>query len=186
MAIKICFVGAHGTGKTTLAFEVYKWLKREKGISCKLLCESSDSATATLGMPQHDPFYEEALINYRKSLFAQYTNFISDRSLIDPLGYQKVKLNRVHEKSYREAIWTIQCEQHILFYIPIAISLKGEGHRPESAQYQYEVAKAIEDVIESSDLRVYTISRIDLGERLAFIQHILTTRVKIFGGSDAS
>lgn len=186
MSIKICFVGAHGTGKTTLAFEVYKWLKREKGISCKLLCESSDKATAALGVPQHGPFYEEALINYRRNLFAQYVDFISDRSLIDPLGYQKVKLNRVSGESYREAILTTQREQHILFYIPVAIILKGEGRRPESAKYQHEVAKAIKDVIKSSDLRVYTLSRIDLGERLAFIQHILTTRIKIFGGSNAS
>ena len=182
MSIKICFMGTHGTGKTTLAFEAHKWLEREKRIPCKLLCESTDRAVKDI--PKYDPFYESILIQRRKELFMQHENFISDRSLIDPLGYQFVKKECFHPGTYKIALEATRKDAHILFYIPIAIPLKGEGHRPKDVKYQLSVAKAIKHVLHQEQLVIYEITRVDLVERLEFVKHILAKRIQIFGGSN--
>jgi len=176
--IRICFVGAHGTGKTTLAFEVHKYLYRElHEKDVVLISESSDGAKKALHLEKNDPSYEEALIHYRAKLFYRTPEFISDRSLFDPLGYSIVKTGQLSSELLQYALDVHKKLNPLLFYVPIAIPLVGESHRPANEKYQQHVDDSIKAVLTGAGVQYHTITRVDLVSRLTYIITVLRRHI---------
>lgn len=167
--LHICFCGAHGTGKTTLLWEVYKFFKREMNLPMVPIVESSRDTL--LDVNEED--YEIRLIRKRASIFNHFGHFISDRSLLDPLAYQKVVRGSINKELMKFAFkYTTQ----ILFYVPIAIDLIGEGIRPTETAYQKKVQDVLIKILKRSGKNYYTVSRVDLIERTEFVKHVLLNR----------
>lgn len=167
--LQICFCGAHGTGKTTLMWEVHKFFKREMKLPIVSMAESSRDTLLDV----NESNYEELLIQKRASLFEHFGHFIADRSLLDPLAYQKVVRGRINKELMEFAF---KHTHQLLFYVPIAIDLVGDAVRPVGADYQQEVQDMLVKVLERSGKKYYTVTRVDLVERTEFVKHIILER----------
>lgn len=167
--LHVCFCGAHGTGKTTLLWEVYKFFKREIEIPMVPIVESSRD----LLLDVNGEDYEIRLIRKRASLFNHFGHFISDRSLLDPLAYQKVVRGSINKELMEFAFkYTTQ----ILFYVPIAIDLIGDGTRPTEIEYQKKVQDVLLKILTRSGKKYYSVTRTDLVERTEFVKHVIMDR----------
>lgn len=167
--LQICFCGAHGTGKTTLMFEVQKFFEREMKIPMISMAESSRDTL--LDVNEDD--YEIQLIKKRASLFNHFGHFVADRSLLDPLAYQKVVRGKINRELMEFAFkYTTQ----LLFYVPIAIDLVGDATRPTGIEYQQKVQDMLVKVLARSGKKYYTVTRTDLVERTEFVKHIILER----------
>jgi len=167
--LQIAFVGSHGTGKTMLSHEVFKWMRRELDLPVIPIFES----TRMFQLDQQEKDYERKLIQKRASEFTHFGHFISDRSLIDPLGYQKVVRGKI-DASIKEFAFTHS--KQLLFYIPISFDIVDDGIRPIDKDYQQKVQDAIKGILDESQLTYYTISRVDMVERLNFVKHVVLHR----------
>ena len=167
--LQICCCGTHGTGKTTLMWEVFKWLKKEVRIPVVPCAESSRDPLLDV----HSEDYERLLIQKRASMFHHFGHFVADRSLLDPLAYQKVTRGHINKELMEFAFkFTNQC----LFYVPIKFDLVGDGVRPVGEEYQRNVQIVLEKVLKRWGGKYYTVTRVDLVERLEFVKHVILDR----------
>lgn len=171
--MKACFVGAHGTGKSTLARQLFSIF--EPTFSNKPFSLIDGTSTLFLeysGVDCKDPHYEDLLIMYRIIMFTGHEHFISDRSLVDPLAYQRYK------QGLNTKFMTDLCHNYsqelILFYLPPSIPLIGEGHRPTDVVYQRAVDREICYLLKSSFYKkLYTVDVQGIEQRIEFIHNIL-------------
>ena len=168
--MQICFCGTHGTGKTTLMWEVVKWMQKDIGLPAVPCAESSRDPLLDV----HDSNYEEFLIKKRASIFNHFGHFVSDRSLFDPLAYQKIVRGYI-DKDLMDFAFSFSKDQ-ILFYVPIKFELESDGVRPVGEEYQQKVQNVLIKVLERSNKKYYTVTRSDLIERLEFVKHVVMYR----------
>jgi len=173
--LKICFVGTHGTGKTTMAKIIHDWLQNKK-IPTTLILESSAMLTTELNAKPAHVLYENCIVGARAGLFSNHENFISDRSLLDPLAYQMEKLGFIN--THIRDLATSLSKEHILIYLPPNIPLVNNcGTRPLDINYQKRVDKYILRILHTLNKDGYIICKVpesNLIKRVDYIQAFLT------------
>lgn len=181
---QIVFTGTHGTGKTTLAEATYEYIEKEwsdvnwkdKRKGPRLL---TDSSRVVLRKQKRLIDIDQALMsweifNLRRSLFSSHKMFISDRSLIDPIGYAVVNnLDKDKIRIMENMTITTSMSHDVIFYVPIMYLLKDiekDIERPVGEEYRKKVDIIIRNFIQKYKIPTVILSSPDHNSRMEMIK----------------
>lgn len=179
--MKIIFIGAHGTGKSTLANMLQESLSKIKSFplveSVARQCQSylkSNDIYGLLTDDGKDKMKQQMITDFAFWDFERICSWnidcIMTRCPLDPVAYEVANYgyNEDYSKNvaklfdYKFKGYFNNC---IFFYIPIEFDLVDDGIRPMGKEYQKKVDEAMLDLVNNLDLPIITIKG-DKQERL--------------------
>lgn len=178
--VRVYFVGAHATGKTTLA----RYVSRRFGLP--LLTEVARSVLAerelTIQSLRSDlevvDAYQSAVFQRQVAEESKHQTFVSDRSF-DNLAYAAQHARILHgliDSAGLECyVQSLQKEETIIFFVrPSQITLKDDGVR-ESVAWDDVIAidACVKFMLEMWGLRYFTLSMSSLQERARLVDAVL-------------
>lgn len=184
---KITFVGAHGTGKTTLVTNLQENLN-SKGVSTvitpevpRVICETEKDnhffrrENNTL-VKQISLLFGQTV--YEKSAEMEQSSVVlCDRSILDHWGYTKVLFPKQLDESgvYNSLLNFIakHCQSYDqIFYVPIEFSPVDDGTREDDVKFQQEIDKEIFKGLETVNLPYKTVKG-TISERVEIVLEVL-------------
>lgn len=184
--VKVTFVGAHGTGKTTLVNALAERIET-LGIKCsvtpevpRIICESADDATyfrrgknslsKQILLLVGQPIYEAAAINGASIL-------LCDRAILDHWAYTRHLFMK--ELKEQEALSPLRnliakhCQSYdFIFYVPIEFAPLDDGTREGDQDFQKAIDQEIRELLKTYGLTYHTISG-TVPERAAQVMKVL-------------
>lgn len=159
--MKVCFTGAHSTGKTALLnYFKMNYFPQDAyyitEVARKIIQRGFDlgknaSSESYFNFINDQLFEEDKARN--KSLV------ISDRSIIDTVGYAKANLDGGYSKVQNyvvqalERIWKIQKNYYDLYvFFPIEFGIVDDGFRDLEIEYQKNVSNAILTLLQNNNV----------------------------------
>lgn len=192
--MKIVFIGAHGTGKSTLATDLQRCLSKIKSFpliesvarQCRSALKSND-IYKILDDNAQDKMKQEMITDFAFWDFERICSWnidcIMTRCPLDVVAYEIV--NYGHNEGVLKNLSKLfdfkfkgYFNNCIFFYIPIEFDLVDDGIRPMGKEYQKKVDKAMLDLVNNLDLPIITITG-DKQERLNKCIDVLL--FKVFG-----
>lgn len=191
MNVKINFVGAQGTGKTTLLEaarkdECFKDFQFCTEIVRDLVKKKNLSINESGNEKSQEIFFDA----YNKIL--NKDNYISDRCLIDVHAYTNYLFN--HPKIDDEKELQLLCKEifreeyilkslnqksfGIIIYFPIEFELVDDGVRSLNPDFQRFIDNEIKDILDKYQLSFYTI-RGSVEQRLKQLKEIIFSHVQM-------
>lgn len=191
MNVKINFVGAQGTGKTTLLEaarrdEYFKDLQFCTEIVRDLVKKKNLSINESGNEKSQEIFFDA----YNEVL--KKDNYISDRCLIDVHAYTNYLFN--HPKIDDEKELQLLCKEifreeyilkslnqksfGIIIYFPIEFELVDDGVRSLNPDFQRFIDNEIKDILDKYQLSFYTI-RGSVEQRLKQLKEIIFSHVQM-------
>lgn len=191
MNVKINFVGAQGTGKTTLLEaarkdECFKDFQFCTEIVRDLVKKKNLSINESGNEKSQEIFFDA----YNEVL--KKDNYISDRCLIDVHAYTKYLFN--HPKIDDEKELQLLCKEifreeyilkslnqksfGIIIYFPIEFELVDDGVRSLNPDFQRFIDNEIKDILDEYQLSFYTI-RGSVEQRLKQLKEIIFSHVQM-------
>ncbi|HDL74905.1 MAG TPA: hypothetical protein ENH06_00775 [bacterium] len=186
---KIFFVGAQGTGKSTLNRFIFDHpgLRRELHIkksidSISKMFFSDFSIFKKLNSPE---FYEAQvkILVYASNLYLNTENFISSRGFADSYAYLMHYVSKTKNKNGLILIDTVKIFQEFLnqeegvytFYVPVAfdISDKNNNLRSNNLDFQQEIDIHIQQFLKITNTK-YIIVKGSLEQRKKIIYNTIT------------
>jgi thymidylate kinase len=164
--VKLTFVGAHGTGKTTLVNALAERIE-SLGIKCsvtpevpRIICESADDATyfrrgknslsKQILLLVGQPIYEVAAINGASIL-------LCDRAILDHWAYTRHLFMK--ELKEQEALSPLSnliakhCQSYdFIFYVPIEFAPLDDGTREGDQDFQKAIDQEIRELLKTFGL----------------------------------
>ncbi len=183
--MKIGLAGSHGTGKTTLAQAFTQKYPHYN------LVTSASRDVLKLGYPINMEATVESQAATSMLRLAQQVrggeNFVSDRTLLDSVAYNKYQLENLWRDNPSAQFWyetmdTItrdyMLRYDLVVYVPIHFPLVGDGVRSEDTDYQAWIDNAIQELIQDYGLSnlVATCPPGDIADRLEWLEVELTRR----------
>lgn len=163
----IGFVGADGTGKTTLI----QRLKRECTESVEVVAGVARTVISfgyPLGKNASKESYIELSHRYQEKMFAclqQNRTFLAERTLLDPLAYAVVNNGLPRPQigtefiEFLRAQWKMDSRNFdVYFYFPIEFPVKMDDIRVPDEKYRHEVSDVMLELLSSSGIEVIQIS----------------------------
>lgn len=144
--MKIAIIGTHGTGKTTLAYEIATEAKRRKK-NAMVINEIARKCPFTLneGFGLEGAIWiATSQINMELSALSEgYELIICDRSAYDPICYLKATNVPRNEYEKLEAFTSewIKTYDKIIFVLPSGMDLISDGVRSTDIHYQEDIHK---------------------------------------------
>lgn len=172
--MKIAFTGSHGTGKTTLAKKI------SEDLNLELITNISRNYYQSKGIQDFEVLTKEERWIHQKNLFtleiieeSKYTNFVTDRSVIDFLAYTILysKSSLVYMTRLIELTKKVTLKYDYLFLLPIEFSYQPEIGRA-SRETQIEVDECIKFLIDTLKLPHFILKG-TIEERLRLIKQII-------------
>jgi nicotinamide riboside kinase len=184
--VKVTFVGAHGTGKTTLVNALAERIET-LGIKCsvtpevpRIICESAEDATyfrrgknslsKQILLLVGQPIYEVAAINGASIL-------LCDRAILDHWAYTRHLFMK--ELKEQEALSPLSnliakhCQSYdFIFYVPIEFAPLDDGTREGDQDFQKAIDQEIRELLKTFGLTYHTISG-TVPERAAQVMKVL-------------
>lgn len=164
---RIAIAGAHGVGKTSLAYALTNSLT---GFEVTLNSQLARTLIKN-GYPLGRNATTESYIQYivaqlRAERFCEPCDlFISDRTLLDPLAYAIVNRNSSNSAVPENIIellrvtWLLETQQYALYiFVPIEFDMSIDGVRPEGKDYQKKVEDQILSLLNEYDVNYITVS----------------------------
>jgi nicotinamide riboside kinase len=160
--MKVAFVGAFSTGKTTLAhLFAREW-------ELPLLPEVAREVVE-LGFPldQSATAETETLIFLRQWIAeSEHEQFVADRSIYDVLAYAdwvmenqpERKENHLWLASREIATLDLRARYDHVFYLPIEFPIVLDGLRPDDPAFQADIDGRIKHLLDSHDVRYETLT----------------------------
>ena len=185
----IQFVGAQGTGKTTLLNQlVEESIKLDSGINIKTitnvvrnLVESEGIKINKKGSSTSQNIIFEKYFDIFTSLDG-YIDWVSDRSLIDVVAYTKYLYDhkKASKKCYEAQIKWLKLwyerdpkiKNTIFVYFPIEFEVVDDGVRSVDEKYRQEVDNNIKSILEELGINYYVMEG-TREERLETIKNII-------------
>lgn len=172
---RIGLLGSHGTGKTSLAAAY----SAATGVP---LVTSASRRVKQAGWPinQHATCESQAATTVGR-LAAQLSagdRFVSDRTLLDSMAYNKWQLDHIWKSSAKTTYWYETMEQvtlhamqlyDALFYIPISFPIVADGVRATEIVYQRQIDELIQQFIVQYGLAVHVVPAGEIPARLQFM-----------------
>lgn len=182
--MKVYFVGAHSTGKTTLAryvSETYK-LPMITEVARAVLSEKElhlDSLRTNLSLVDD---YQEQIFNRQIEEEQKHTNFVSDRSF-DCLAYaaqhSRIVSKLLNSTTLKQYLDKLRKDDSFIFFIkPSKITMKEDGVR-ESLSWDGVIAidAMIKLFLKMWDLRYYQINAESMQERTSVVDAVLSLHI---------
>lgn len=179
--MKIIFIGAHGTGKSTLATNLQECLSKIKSFplveSVARQCQEylkSNNIYRFLTDYGQDKMKQQMITDFAFWDFERICTWdidcIMTRCPLDVVAYEKANFGYNEEYSknlsklfdYKFKGYFNDC---VFFYIPIEFDLADDGVRPMDKDYQKKVDEVMLDLVNNLDLPIITIKG-DKQERL--------------------
>lgn len=176
--MRVFFIGAQSTGKTTVIRELEKLgypclqhITRDTISKNKLENKSSDKTTTETQSLIFDAYVKA---------FNENDNFICDRSLIDVASYTSLavcsdtcdvaEINR--EVEYISEYYSTNKDTILMFYFPIEFRVESDGLRCIDEEYRAKVDKKMNTFVSRLYPKYYTVTG-TVEERVEFIKNIL-------------
>ena len=179
--MKVYMIGAHSSGKTTLAryvSEIYK-LPMITEVARQILSEKElhlDSLRSNLDLVDN---YQESIFYRQLEEEKKYNSYVSDRS-IDCLAYaaqhSRILSKLLATDELREYLSVLKAPDSILFFVrPCKATLREDGVR-ESLNWDGVVAidSMIKFLLQMFDLKHFSINTDNMQERAKLIDSILS------------
>ena len=162
--MKVAFVGAHSTGKSTLFDEIIKHPKFD-----------SYKKIDTIARNRPKGFTDKANQGYvnRAYLWQHFINpnFISARSMYDAWAYSRVNCGLTfYKQRFNLGVQLIHYDY--LFYLPIEFQLKDDNYRPTTIEYQYKIDTELNKLFKEYNVNYTTITG-TIEQRLSRIKYFL-------------
>ena len=175
LPIKIAFVGAHGTGKTTLVNALEEHFN-SRGIQSHTTPEVPRIICDSLGDPEffrreNNTFLKQLLLLIGQPIYEGATSSaadssitLCDRSIIDHWAYT---INLFSEQVAQNEHILIPISNFIerhcrsyshLFYVPIEFAPEDDGVREEDAEFQAKIDKEIINLLQQFDIPYHSVS----------------------------
>lgn len=170
---KIVFVGAHGTGKTTLVNRLRSELEG-RNLDCtvtpevpRIMCEAendshffrrgNNSLTKQISLLFGQTVYEDAAVRKGTQIV------LCDRSILDHWAYTKFlfagELARSETINSLSNFIAMHCQSYDrMFYVPIEFAPEDDGTREDDAKFQQEIDQTIRGELEKLGLAYITIA----------------------------
>lgn len=178
--MKIGLCGSHGTGKTTLANAFVTAHPEYK------LITSASRDVRKLGYPINmDATVESQAATSMLRLAQQIRGgdkFISDRTLLDSVAYNKYQLENLWSGNESAQFWYdtmddiskdyIKRYDHLI-YIPIHFGLVGDGVRSEDAVYQKIIDQYIVELLQDYAVEFRICPQGTIAQRLNWLESVV-------------
>jgi len=182
----ICFTGAHGTGKTTLARAILPGvnkLAKDKGLKpFSLIVGTTREAMEVFEDAFEKPVNEATIVGYRLYKMAQTgNNIIIDRGLWDPIAYAGIYNSLDGQTFYllnQAVFYILRKIPHQIFYLPIAINLIDDGVRSTDLKLQMQVDIEIKAWLNQTKMSYITVESVSLGERITEVLNHLSINLE--------
>lgn len=168
--MKIAFIGTHGIGKTTLAYELCNELKKQD-----LDVGFIDEIARRCPFPINEATSLEAQTWILATTIARelelnkiYTHIICDRSVLDNYVYLFHKFGHIAELHALSAYWARSYD--LLFKVPLTRRyLKPDGVRSTDLDFQEAIDRKLEQLLREDDTPYY--DHTDMEETVQRILH---------------
>lgn len=180
--MKVYFVGAHSTGKTTCAryvSEKYN-LPMITEVARMILSEKElhlDSLRYDMNLVDN---YQELVFNRQIAEESKYDSFVSDRSF-DNLAYvaqhTRILPKLLHSQELHTYLETLRAPDSFIFFVrPTRATLKADGVRENlSWEGVLSIDANVKFLLEMYGLRYFQINVENMQERVRFIDSVLST-----------
>ncbi len=164
MAImKIAFVGTHGTGKTTLCYELAAWMKKREA---RVDMVREIARRCPLPINQETTLEAQSWILHRQiaeeiQTASEQDVVICDRSVLDNYAYLTHRLGPLAPLDELVRYW-MKTYSH-LFKVPIVSAPAFDGTRDTSAAFQRAIDEEVDGLIERFGIKVYQLAPEDRG-----------------------
>jgi thymidylate kinase len=170
--MKITFVGAHGTGKTTLSDEVIDRLA-DSDLSVQTTPEVPRVICESAGDPEFFRRSKNTLVKQMTLLVGQPVYeadgsrnsdlLVCDRSILDhwsyTLHFYEEELGKSAIGQSLDALVKKRCSTYEqIFYLPIEFPVEADGTREEDSEFQSAIDSEIRSLLERYDLNFATVS----------------------------
>lgn len=186
--MKICFTGAHSTGKTTLLNYLRNNYSLDDSYYITEVARKIINRGFSLGMNAtsesyfnfiNDQLCEEELAKNKKLVF-------SDRSIIDTVGYAKANIktgcSKVKEYVVQalEKIWQLERQYFDLYvYFPIEFQLIDDGFRDLDLDYQKCVDTEIKNLLTNAGINFIELKGTIENRCLKLVEYLTSCGMKI-------
>ena len=159
MAImKIAFVGTHGTGKTTLCYELAAWMKKREA---RVDMVREIARRCPLPINQDTTLEAQSWILHRQiaeeiQTASEQDVVICDRSVLDNYAYLTHRLGPLAPLDELVRYW-MKTYSH-LFKVPIVSAPAFDGTRDTSAAFQRAIDEEVDGLIERFGIKVYQLA----------------------------
>lgn len=181
--LRIWFVGAHGTGKSTLLNEMdhpYKIKEIARSV-IKMWKHPNDMDLFERYQFQRRLLYKQIIEERR--VWDKW--FVSDRTIFDIIAYTDSLLKDEYINTWlgqmlidaveflKEKFVKRNYDRYdILFYTPIEFPLEKDGIRFEDEEYQKEIDSLIKELLDTYDIKYFTLTW-SVKERMEKIDHVI-------------
>ena len=174
--MKLALIGTHGTGKTTLAYEVCFLLKRT-GHSVELVTEVArrspfpvNEATTLDGQL----WILHAQIAAELAASARAPHVVCDRSVLDNYCYLVNKFGRQRDLEPWLARW-IETYSLLVSVPPTSDAFPSDGFRSENADFRWRIHHLVEQMLDAGEFAAARerTTRLNAEERFLWGEHIV-------------
>lgn len=156
--MKIIFIGAQGTGKSTLIEKIQKDFLPNYIISPSIGRELKQMKL-NINLDGNDETEKMAMTLHKKRFEEQGENVLYPRSFIDNLVYteqvyREGKVSRDTFKYCYEQAKEYMPQYEMFFYIPIEFDIEGDGTRSTDKEFQDETDILLQEYIRGFELPV--------------------------------
>lgn len=156
--MKICFVGSHGTGKSTLCEELTKDLPRVHYIKEIARGEIKRIGKLPYKMDDQERFkFQKRLLELQLIAESQNQSFMSDRGIMDILAYS-YDLPQYDFLLDMAKQANIAKRYDLVFYIPIEFPVEVDGQRSGDVEYQKQIDNNLLQVLDDLNIISYKIT----------------------------
>ena len=168
--LKVAFVGTHGTGKTTLCFDLASQLKR-LDLGVEIVKEVARRCPLPINertTPDAQAWILHTQIAEELEAAASYEVVICDRSVLDNYAYLVARAGRQPELDALVGSWIRGYDA--LFKVPVLSAPSFDGMRAVSRSFQMEIDSAIDKLIVDFEVPVVPL---DPGAREGWIPVVM-------------
>jgi hypothetical protein len=172
--MKIFLTGAHGTGKSTVNYELIKLKQFESYIQMDSVTSKFAKAEADFKDPAKLKKFQTEFSLYCFQKYISDINLISSRSFSDIYAYSKYQYMKYGDIRYKliSDLSIDLCrdlKDFKMIYFPIMFDLESTKLRSSNVDFQREIDSLIREFYEITKIRYHKLESIDINDRVSEI-----------------
>ena len=151
--MKIAFIGTHGTGKTTLAYDVAGVLKK-KGYDVEVVTSIARSSPFPINENSTEKsqlWISLSMINKELEIQKTCEHIVCARSILDAYAYT---LNILNNSQFFKNLFEYWIKTYdILIYTPIRYKLEKDFVRSDNKEFQIKIDNIIKKILNENNIK---------------------------------